>query len=148
MRRDANNLYNNDHFGVSFDSFYDRRNGYGFAVNPQGGMLDWSITNEQPNNDWNGVWDVKTGTFDDGWTVEIRFPFRSFRFRENGHIWGMNFRPQGHLQERGVVPDSVAGRVGQAGHVEDVGGSNRHRHRGAGKGKQSRHQAVRARVAC
>jgi hypothetical protein len=92
MRRDANNLYNNDHFGVSFDGFYDRRNGYGFAVNPQGGMLDWSITNEQPNNNWNGVWDVKTGTFSDGWTVEIRFPFRSFRFRENGHIWGMNFR--------------------------------------------------------
>ncbi len=92
MRRDANNLYNNDHFGVSFDGFYDRRNGYGFAVNPQGGMLDWSITNEQPNNNWNGVWDVKTGTFDGGWTVEIRFPFRSFRFRENGHIWGMNFR--------------------------------------------------------
>ena len=92
MRRDANTLYNNDHFGVSFDGFYDRRNGYGFAVNPQGGMLDWSITNEQPNNNWNGVWDVKTGTFENGWTVEIRFPFRSFRFRENGHIWGMNFR--------------------------------------------------------
>ena len=92
MRRDANNLYNNDHFGVSFDGFYDRRNGYGFAVNPLGGMLDWSITNERPNNDWNGVWDVKTGTFANGWTVEIRFPFRSFRFRENGHVWGMNFR--------------------------------------------------------
>jgi hypothetical protein len=92
MRRDANNLYNNDHFGVSFDGFYDRRNGYGFAVNPQGGMLDWSITNERPNNDWNGVWDVRTSTFANGWTVEIRFPFRSFRFREDGHIWGMNFR--------------------------------------------------------
>jgi hypothetical protein len=92
MRRDANNLYNNDHFGVSFDGFYDRRNGYGFAVNPQGGMLDWSITNEQPNNSWNGVWDVKTGTFSNGWTVEIRFPFRSFRYREGGHVWGMNFR--------------------------------------------------------
>jgi hypothetical protein len=92
MRRDANNLYNNDHFAVSFDGFYDRRNGYGMAVNPLGGMLDWSITNERPNNDWNGVWDVKTGTFANGWTVEIRFPFRSFRFRENGHIWGMNFR--------------------------------------------------------
>lgn len=92
MRRDANNLYNNDHFGVSFDGFYDRRNGYGFAVNALGGMLDWSITNERPNNDWNGLWDVKTSTFSNGWTVEIKFPFRSFRFRENGHVWGMNFR--------------------------------------------------------
>ena len=92
MRRDANNLYNNDHFAVTFDGFYDRRNGYGFAVNPLGGMLDWSITNERPNNDWNGLWDVKTSTFPNGWAVEIKFPFRSFRFKENGHVWGMNFR--------------------------------------------------------
>src|SRR4051794_39501918 len=42
MRRDANNLNNNAHFGVPFDSFYDRRNGYGFAINALGGMLDWS----------------------------------------------------------------------------------------------------------
>ena len=92
MRRDANNLYNNDHFGIVFDSFYDRHNGYGFAINPQGGMLDWSITNEQPNNNWNGIWDVRTGEFEHGWTLEVRYPFRSFRFREDGHIWGMNFR--------------------------------------------------------
>src|SRR5262245_30749719 len=92
MRRDANNLYTDDHFGVSFDGFYDRRNGYGFAVNALGGMLDWSINNEQPNNSWNGVWDVRTSDFEGGWTLEIRFPFRSFRFQEGGHIWGMNFR--------------------------------------------------------
>ena len=92
MRRDANNLFNNDHFGVSFDGFYDRRNGYGFVVNAAGALLDWSTTNEQPNNSWNGVWYAKTGTFENGWTVEIRFPFRSFRYREHGTIWGMNFR--------------------------------------------------------
>ncbi|MGC4084870.1 MAG: DUF5916 domain-containing protein [Vicinamibacterales bacterium] len=92
MRRDANNLFNNDHFGVSFDGFYDRRNGYGFVVNVAGALLDWSTTNEQPNNSWNGVWDAKTSTFSDGWAVEIRFPFRSFRYREGGTIWGMNFR--------------------------------------------------------
>ena len=92
MRRDANNLYTDDHFGVSFDGFYDRRNGYGFAVNALGGMLDWSINNEQPNNSWNGVWDVRTANFDHGWSLEIRFPFRSFRFQEGGHIWGLNLR--------------------------------------------------------
>lgn len=92
LRRDANNLFNNDHFGVSFDGFYDRRNGYGMAVALSGGLLDWSITNEQPNNSWNGVWDARTSTFDGGWSVEIRFPFRSFRYREGNTIWGMNFR--------------------------------------------------------
>lgn len=92
MRRDANNLYNNDHFAVSFDPFYDRRNGHGFVVNALGAMLDWSINNEQPNNSWNALWDVRTGEFDGGWTAEIRFPFRSFRFREGGTVWGINFR--------------------------------------------------------
>lgn len=92
MRRDANNLFNNDHFGVAFDGFYDRRNGYGFVVNVAGALLDWSTTNEQPNNSWNGVWDAKTSTFSNGWAVEIRFPFRSFRYRVGGTIWGMNFR--------------------------------------------------------
>ncbi len=92
MRRDANTMFANDHFGVAFDSFYDRRNGYGMFANSLGGMLDWSITNEQPNNSWNGIWDVRTGTFEGGWTVEFRFPFRSFRFREGGTIWGLNLR--------------------------------------------------------
>jgi hypothetical protein len=92
MRRDANTMFANDHFGVAFDSFYDRRNGYGMFTNSLGGMLDWSITNEQPNNNWNGIWDARTGEFDEGWTVEFRFPFRSFRFREGGTIWGLNMR--------------------------------------------------------
>lgn len=92
MRRDANNLFNNDHFAVSFDPFYDRRNGHGFVVNARGAMLDWSINNEQPNNSWNALWDVRTSDFPGGWTTEIRFPFRSFRFREDGTVWGINFR--------------------------------------------------------
>ena len=92
MRRDANNLFNNDHFGLTFDGFYDRHNGYGMVINSLGAMLDFSITNDQPNNNWNGVWAVRTANFDHGWTMEVRLPFRSFRFREGGTIWGINFR--------------------------------------------------------
>ncbi|MBA3270376.1 MAG: hypothetical protein H0T71_07655, partial [Acidobacteria bacterium] len=50
MRRDSSNLYNNDHLAVLFDTFYDRRNGFGFMANAQGGLFDWAVTNEQPNN--------------------------------------------------------------------------------------------------
>jgi hypothetical protein len=76
MRRDSFNLYNNDHFGVMVDTFYDRRNGYYFYANAQGGMSDALITNESPNSNWNGLWDVRTATFDEGWTIEFRIPFR------------------------------------------------------------------------
>ena len=92
MRRDANNMYNNDHFAVLFDTFNDRRNAFGFSSNAQGGMFDWQVTNEQPSNNWNGLWNVRAANFDGGWTVEFVIPFRSMRFKEGATTWGINFR--------------------------------------------------------
>ena len=92
MRRDAANLYNNDHFAVLLDTFYDRRNGYAFFANAQGGISDLEITNENPSSDWNAVWESRAANFDQGWTIEFRIPFRSIRFQENSRIWGINFR--------------------------------------------------------
>ena len=37
---------------------------------PLGARADTQFTNEGPNTDWNPVWDVPTGRFDGGWTVE------------------------------------------------------------------------------
>ena len=92
MRRDSNNLYFNDHIGFLLDTFYDHRNGYFFYANARGGMVDAQLSNEQPNNNWNGLWDVRAADFEQGWTAEFRIPFRSLRFRESAHIWGVNFR--------------------------------------------------------
>ncbi len=92
MRRDSPNLYNNDHFAVTFDTFYDRRNGYTLYANAQGGMNDTQITNEMPDNNWNTVWEVRAATFEGGWSIEFRVPFRSIRFREQSRVWGINFR--------------------------------------------------------
>ena len=92
MRRDANNMYNNDHLAVLFDTFNDRRNAFGFSSNAQGGMFDWQVTNEQPSNNWNGLWNVRAANFDGGWTVEFVIPFRSMRFKEGATSWGINFR--------------------------------------------------------
>src|SRR5262245_30644916 len=92
MRRDAFNLYNNDHVAILFDTFHDRRNGFGFSSNAQGGLFDWQTTNEQPSPNWNGLWEARAADFDGGWTVEFRIPFRSIRFAEGAHVWGMNIR--------------------------------------------------------
>jgi Domain of unknown function (DUF5916)/Carbohydrate family 9 binding domain-like len=92
MRRDANNLYNNDHFGILLDTFYDRRNGYVFFANSQGGMSDLQVVNENATSDWNAIWETRAANFDGGWTIEFRIPFRSIRFDDNGRIWGINFR--------------------------------------------------------
>ena len=77
-----------------FDTFYDRRNGVHFYTNPLGARADQQFTNEgNPNSDWNPVWDVRTGRFDGGWTVEMEIPFKTLRYRsEPPHIWGIQLR--------------------------------------------------------
>ena len=82
LRRDTNQLRQNDTFGVILDTFYDRRNGFLFYTNPLGARADQAVTDEgNLNVDWNPVWDVRTGRFDGGWTVEMAIPFKSLRYR-------------------------------------------------------------------
>ena len=94
MQRDTPQLRENDTFWVAFDTFNDRRNGVAFYTNPLGALGDFQITNEgNPNGDWNPVWDVRTGRFEGGWTVEMEIPFKSVRYRPGPEaIWGIQFR--------------------------------------------------------
>ncbi len=94
MRRDTNQLRQNDTFAVLFDTYHDRRNGYLFYANPIGGLADSQITDENPPNvDWNTVWSVKTGRFEGGWTIEMAIPFKSLRYAPGREqIWGVNLR--------------------------------------------------------
>ena len=91
MRRDSRNLFQNEYFSAVFDTFYDRRNAVGFMVNPIGGFADFEIVDERPSSmDWNPVWNVRTGRFDGGWTVEMQIPFKSIRFRPGQtQLWGL-----------------------------------------------------------
>jgi hypothetical protein len=94
MRRDTNQLRQNDTFAVLFDTFHDRRNAYLFYANAIGGLADSQITDEGPPNvDWNTVWNIKTGSFDGGWTIEMAIPFKSLRYQPGREqIWGINLR--------------------------------------------------------
>ena len=94
MQRDTPQLRENDSFWVAFDTFNDRRNGIAFYTNPLGALGDFAITNEgNPNGDWNPVWDVRTGRFEGGWTVEMEIPFKSLRYQPGpAPVWGVQFR--------------------------------------------------------
>ena len=93
MRRDGR-LMANDVFGVLFDTFYDRRNALSFTTNPLGALGDSQYTNEgNPNRDWNPIWDVRSGRFEGGWTLEMEFPFKSLRYRPGPlQVWGVQLR--------------------------------------------------------
>lgn len=94
LRRDTPGLRNNEHFGVMFDTFYDRRSGMMFYANPLGARADYSVIDEGgPNTDWNPVWDVAGGQFDGGWVVEMAIPFKSLRYIAGAdQMWGIQLR--------------------------------------------------------
>ncbi len=94
LRRDTNQLRQNDHFGVMFDTFYDRRSGFMFYTNPLGALADYSVIDEgQSNTDWNPVWSSHTGAFEGGWTVEMAIPFKTLRYRSGlNQVWGIQLR--------------------------------------------------------
>ena len=84
LRRDTNQLRQNDTFGLILDTIYDRRNGSLVYTNPLGARADQAVTDEgNLNPDWNPVWDVRTGPFEGGWTVEMAIPFKSLRLLTN-----------------------------------------------------------------
>ena len=91
MRRD--NMTNSDWFFIYIDPFLDRTNGYYFAVNPGGSLLDGTLFNDGwDDSSWDGIWEAKTNVDSDGWTCEIRIPFAQLRYKDEKEItWGINF---------------------------------------------------------
>ena len=94
LRRDTNQLRQNDQIGVMFDTFHDKRSGFLFYTNPLGARADYSVVDEGGSNtDWNPVWESKTGRFEGGWTVEMAIPFKSLRYRSGtNQTWGIQLR--------------------------------------------------------
>jgi len=131
LRRDTGGLRNNDHIGVMFDTFYDRRSGFAFYTNPLGARADYSVVDEGGSNtDWNPVWTSKTSRFEGGWTVEMAIPLKSIRYRAgSGQVWGIQLRRSvrrknewGYLTP---VPQSLSGpqalnRVSAGGTLVDL----------------------------
>ena len=121
MRRDTSQLRQNDTFTAFFDTFYDRRNGFNFYTNPLGARADQQFTNEgNPNSVWNPVWDVRTGRFGGGWTVEMEIPFKTLRYRsEPPHLWGIQLRRAIRRKNEWVyltrLPISAGGGSGSSG---------------------------------
>jgi hypothetical protein len=93
-----------DDFELLLDTFGDRRNAYVFSTNVQGARHDRQVALEgrEINQSWDAVWEVKTRVVPDGWTLEMRIPFRSLRFdRGSGRAWGINFSR--HIRRKNEV---------------------------------------------
>jgi len=90
-RRDRDE--DSDQFQVAIDSYYDKRSGYFFTINPVGTISDGTIANDsQVDDNWDGVWDGRSQINEQDWTVEMRIPFSQLRFtRHSENIMGIEF---------------------------------------------------------
>jgi hypothetical protein len=95
--RQNDNVAQDDRFYVTIDPFNDRRSGYYFGINPNGVRSDGLYRNvSEFYGDWETIFQVASGRFDEGWTAEFEIPFKSISFDPNTDTWGLNF-------SRGIV---------------------------------------------
>ena len=73
------------------DSLHDRRSAFALSSNAAGARRDTQVSETGvSNNDWDGVWDVKTGRTEEGWTLEYQVPFKTLRFsKAPSQEWGL-----------------------------------------------------------
>ena len=143
MRRD--NLWNgNDTIGFAFDTFLDRRNSLAFHANALGARHDGQSTNEsQWNGDLNPIWEVATGRFDAGWTLEAAIPFKSLRYGPGRQqTWGAPGAATQPVDQRDLVPHRTAARAGPGRVPADVTRRDARGHRSATEFADRRAKAV------
>ena len=90
MARDAS-LNADDRLAIVLDTFGDQSNAFHFATNPAGAMVDGLVfANGETNDDWDGIWIVRTAQTGAGWSAEFAIPFKTLSFPAGETVWGFN----------------------------------------------------------
>ncbi|MDZ7266405.1 MAG: carbohydrate binding family 9 domain-containing protein [candidate division KSB1 bacterium] len=118
-----------DNFIVIIDTYDDDRNGYLFAVNPNGAMADARLSGngKQANCDWDGVWQAEVQVGRAGWYAEIAIPFTTLKFDTSRSVWGVNFernirRKREQVVWQGWSADATIQQVARAGRLSNLKG--------------------------
>ncbi len=92
MARDSD-LAMDDKIEIVFDPFHDHRNGYHFATNPNGVLVDALIieNGQKMNLQWDSIWNVHAAKSEQGWSAEFAIPFKTLSFKAGQNTWGFNF---------------------------------------------------------
>jgi hypothetical protein len=122
-RRDEDSQ--SDWIHIFIDSYHDRRTGYQFAVNAAGVKRDAYWYNDDNNDDsWDAVWDVKVARSPAGWSAEFRIPYSQLRFSDGSKDVGfavLRYVPR--LNETSswpLIARSRNGLISQLAHLDGV----------------------------
>jgi hypothetical protein len=75
---------------VLLDPFQDKRSAYVFFVNPRGARGEGLAYAGDASLNWDGIWEAQACRLEDGWSAEMRIPFKTISFRPGLSVWGLN----------------------------------------------------------
>jgi hypothetical protein len=112
---------------VLLDPFQDRRSAYIFFVNPRGARSEGLAFGQHFSLDWDGIWDAKSKIQPDGWSCEMKIPFKTISFKPGLASWGINIernipRKQETIRLSGTRRDSFFYNAVEAAPLEGIGG--------------------------
>jgi hypothetical protein len=112
---------------VLLDPFQDKRTAYIFSVNPLGGRSEGLAYAGSSSLNWDGIWEAKSRTLENGWSVELRIPFKTISFKPSLTAWGINVerviaRKQETIRLSGTNRDSNFNNPMEASGLEGIEG--------------------------
>ena len=115
---------------LSFDTFYDRRTAYSFAISSGGVRKDYyhgQDSEESREFQFDPVWLARARVDSAGWTAEMRIPFSQLRFSAaDEQVWGLEIKraiPDKNEDLYWVlIPRSAAGFASQFGVLRGISG--------------------------
>ena len=93
LKRDFS-IKNSDAFVFSLSPLNDNINGFSFGVNALGAQREGLIAQGGGfgvTTAWDNTWYSEVAKQKDGWSVEMKIPFKTLRFKKNSNDWGINF---------------------------------------------------------
>lgn len=117
-----------DRITVDISSRFDRLTAFHFGVNAAGVLDDGIFFDDATfSADWDENWEARVATDADGWSAELRIPFRILRFdRLPAQRWGIEVERYTEARHEwdhwAYRPRSVAGFVSSFGVLEGITG--------------------------
>jgi hypothetical protein len=112
---------------ILLDPFQDKRNAYLFFVNPRGARGEGLIYAGSSSLNWDGIWEAKSRRLENGWSTEIRIPFKTISFKPGLSVWGINIertvaRKQETIRLSGTTRDANFNNPNEAAAVPGIEG--------------------------
>jgi len=126
MAHDADDeAESDDVIKVLLDPFLDKRNAYIFYVNACGAKSEGLAFGEHSSLDWDGIWDARSEILPDGWSSEIKIPFKTISFKPGLTHWGINVeryipRKQETIRLSGVGQDNFFNNPAEATELRGI----------------------------